>query len=85
MTARQALEQWQQYQILAYLRQIIPSMLHPKQRATLTSIEVYYDLDKRLSSKQIDCLQRYMDIRKALKRSWIAVAATMQMTDLIRR
>ena len=65
MTARNALEQWQQYQVEAYLRQICPSMLHPKQRATLTSIKGYYDLDKRLSAKQIDCLKRYLDITQS--------------------
>jgi len=65
MTARNALEQWQQYQVEAYLRQIVPTMLHPKQRETFASIKGYYDLDKRLSAKQIDCLRRYMDITQS--------------------
>jgi hypothetical protein len=60
--ARRTLEEWQQHQVDAYLRQIVPTMLHPKQRATFISIKTYYEMDKSLSDKQIACLRRYLDI-----------------------
>jgi hypothetical protein len=60
--ARLPLAEWQQHQVDAYLRQIVPTMLHPKQRATFISIKAYYEMDKKLSDKQIACLRRYMDI-----------------------